>query len=180
MNGKPDVVPGTAGLGWDEIQKELTEFFSSIKLAMSLFIILAITATIGTVIQQGERPEVYIKEYGEEAYRWFLRLGFTDVYHTWWFSSLLGLLCINSLTCFYKRFPAIWRSMHQDKVNVALPFIKNLKYTAEIPVAGNKESVSERLVEHLAERGYKVLAKNEPQAVTVYATKGAWAHTWHI
>jgi len=107
---------------------------------MFLFIVLAITATIGTVIQQGERPEVYIKEYGEEAYRWFLRLGFTDVYHTWWFTSLLALLCINSLTCFHQRFPAIWRSMQQDKVNVALPFIKGMKQTAAIPVAGSKSA----------------------------------------
>jgi cytochrome c biogenesis protein len=184
MNGKPEAVPNTAGLGWDEIQKELGEFFSSIKLAMFLFIVLAITATIGTVIQQGERPEVYIKEYGEEAYRWFLRLGFTDVYHTWWFSSLLGLLCVNSLTCFYKRFPAVWRSMQQDKVNVAVPFIKGLKYTADIPVSGNKEAVADRLVGELAERGYKVLAKNEPQAVTLYATKGilgrVGAHMAHL
>ena len=87
------------------------------------------TATIGTVIQQGERPETYIQEYGEEAYRWFVRLGFTDVYHTWWFTSLLGLLCVNSLTCFYKRFPAVWRSMRQDKVSVSLAFIKGMKQT---------------------------------------------------
>jgi cytochrome c biogenesis protein len=193
MNGKPEAVPeavgsvprgSSSGLGWEEIQRELGEFFASIKLAMFLFIVLAITATIGTVIQQGERPDVYIKEYGEEAYRWFLRLGFTDVYHTWWFTSLLALLCINSLTCFYKRFPAIWRSTRQDKVNVALPFIKGLKHTAEIPIGGSKESVGERLVTLLTEKGYRVLAKNEPQGVTVFATKGIMgrigAHVAHL
>ena len=84
------------------------------------------------MIQQGERPETYIQEYGEEAYRWFLRLGFTDVYHTWWFTSLLGLLCVNSLTCFYKRFPAVWRSMKQDKVSVSLAFIKGMKQQTEV------------------------------------------------
>ena len=55
------------GLGWEEFSRELVEFFASIKLAMFLFLFLAITATIGTVIQQGERPETYIQEYGEEA-----------------------------------------------------------------------------------------------------------------
>ena len=150
------------GLGWDEISSELVDFFASIKLAMSLFIVLAITATIGTVIQQGERPEVYIQDYGEEAYRWFVRLGFTDLYHTWWFRSLLGFLCINSLTCFYKRFPSIWRSMQQDKVSVGLPFIKNLKHVAEIPVTGSKESTAEGVARLLADKGYRVLAKNEP------------------
>jgi cytochrome c biogenesis protein len=191
MNGERPVVveeraaPKSApGLGWQEIQAELGELFASIKLAMFLFIVLAMTATIGTVIQQGERPEVYIKEYGEEAYRWFLRLGLTDVYHTWWFTSLLTLLCINSLTCFYKRFPAIWRSMQQDKVNIALPFIKGMKHRAEIPVAGSKEQVAEGIVQWLAERGYRVLAKNEASEATLYATKGIMgrvgAHMAHL
>ena len=194
MNGDQPVVvgqestrksgPSLPSLGWNELQSELAELFASIKLAMFLFLVLAMTATIGTVIQQGERPEVYIKEYGEETYRWFLRLGFTDVYHTWWFTSLLGLLCVNSLTCFYKRFPAIWRSMHQDKVNVSLPFIKNMKQQVEVPVAGSKEQVAQGIVQMLAEKGYRVLAKNDPQEATLYATKGIMgrvgAHMAHL
>jgi cytochrome c biogenesis protein len=190
MNGQEQIAvePGASqqspGLGWNEIKTELVTFFASIKLAMFLFIVLAMTATIGTVIQQGERPETYIKEYGEEAYRWFIRLGFTDVYHTWWFTSLLGMLCVNSLTCFYKRFPGVWRSMKQDKVNVSLPFIKNLKQTTEFPIATSKEAVAEGLFGLLAEKGYRVLAKNDPQEVTLYATKGIMgrvgAHMAHL
>ena len=176
--------PSIPGLGWDEFSREVVEFFASIKLAMFLFLFIAITATIGTVIQQGERPETYIQEYGENAYRWFLRLGFTDVYHTWWFTSLLGLLCVNSLTCFYKRFPAVWRSMQQDKVSVTLAFVKNLKQQAEVSVAANKETVAQRLAQHFVEKGYKVLAKNEPGEVTLYATKGVLgrvgAHMAHL
>ena len=190
MNGRrqiavePDASQQSPGLGWNEIKTELDTFFASIKLAMFLFIVLAMTATIGTVIQQGERPETYIKEYGEEAYRWFTRLGFTDVYHTWWFTSLLAMLCVNSLTCFYKRFPGVWRSMKQDKVNIALPFIKNLKQTTELSVPGTKETVAENMVGMLAEKGYRVLAKNDPQEVTLYATKGitgrVGAHMAHL
>lgn len=190
MNGRSDTLNGepaprpVAGIGWQEVKAELLEFFASIKLAMFLFLVIAIMATIGTVIQQNDRPDVYIKEYGEEAYRWFVRLGWTDIYHTWYFTSLLALLCINSLTCFYQRFPAIWRSMRQDKVSVQLPFIKNLKHTAELAVAGTKEEVARNIARHLAEKGYKVLVKNEPGEVTLYATKGilgrVGAHMAHL
>jgi len=126
MTGQPDAISKQNGprssipwSGWEEFARELVEFFASIKLAMFLFLFIAVTATIGTVIQQNERPESYIQEYGENTYRWFLRLGFTDVYHTWWFTSLLGLLCINSLTCFHKRFPGVWRSMAGSGQRVA-------------------------------------------------------------
>ncbi len=176
--------PAAPGWGWETISAEVAEVFASIKLAMFLFIMLAVTATIGTVIQQGERPEVYIQEYGEQAYQWFVVLGFTDVYHTWWFRSLLGLLCVNSLTCFYKRFPAVWRSMQQDKVNVGLPFIKNLKYEAEISSPGQQGRVAEGIVGLLAGKGYRVLTKNEAREVTIYATKGIMgrvgAHVAHL
>jgi cytochrome c biogenesis protein len=182
---QPSIKPSTPGLGWNEVRGELVDFFASLKLAMFLFLILAVTATIGTVIQQGERPETYIKEYGEEAYRWFVRLGFTDVYHTWWFTSFLGLLCINSLTCFYQRFPAIWRSTRQDKVSVSLPFIKGLKQSAELTVPGlSKERLAEGLAQLLAEKGYRVLAKKDPNEITVYGTKGIMgrvgAHVAHL
>ena len=192
MNGKSEALNGQSaprpttgpGIGWNEVKAELIGFFASIKLAMFLFLFIAVMATIGTVIQQNERADVYITEYGEETYRWFLRLGFTDIYHTWYFTSLLALLCINSLTCFYQRFPAIWRSMHQDKVSVQLPFIKNLKNQVEIPAAGTKEGVSKGIVQHLAEKGYMVLAKNEPGEATLYATKGIMgrvgAHMAHL
>ena len=191
MNGRPETLserdtPRTPapGVGWEEFSRELVEFFASIKLAMFLFLFIAITATIGTVIQQGERPETYIQEYGEDAYRWFLRLGFTDVYHTWWFTSLLGLLCVNSLTCFYKRFPAVWRSMKQDKVSVSLSFVKGMKQQAEVTVPGTKESVAQRLAQYYVGKGYRVLAKNEGGEVTLYATKGVMgrvgAHMAHL
>lgn len=176
--------PSTSGLGWEEFSREVVDFFASIKLAMFLFIVLAMTATIGTVIQQGERPETYVQEYGEEAYRWFLRLGFTDVYHTWWFTSLLGLLCVNSLTCFHKRFPSVWRSMRQDKVSVSLAFIQGMKQQATLSINQPKETVAESLVRIFAEKGYKVLAKSDPGEVTVYATKGIMgrvgAHVAHL
>src|SRR6188768_3469778 len=150
------------GVGWEEFSRELVAFFASIKLAMFLFLFIAITATIGTVIQQGERPETYIQEYGEEAYRWFVRLGFIDVYHTWWFTSLLGLLCVNSLTCFHKRFPSVWRSMRQDKVSVSLAFVQGMKQQATLSLNQSKEAVAEHLVRLLAEKGYRVLAKSDP------------------
>ena len=191
MNGQSDVIPEQQSprspaprLGWEEFSRELVEFFASIKLAMFLFLFIAITATIGTVIQQNERPESYIQEYGEGTYRWFIRLGFIDVYHTWWFTSLLGLLCVNSLTCFYKRFPGVWRSMKQDRVSVSLDFVKGMKQQAEVSIASSKEVVSQQLAQHFIEKGYKVLAKNDPGEVTIYATKGVLgrvgAHMAHL
>jgi cytochrome c biogenesis protein len=167
-----------------EFGDALAEFFSSLKLAVLLMISLAILSTVGTVIQQGERPEVYIKEYGESAYWWFVKLGVIDIYHTWYFTTLLVLLCINSLTCFHQRFPAIWRSIRQDKVNVTVPFIQGLKRSAVVDLAADRKRVTEGLAMALAERGYRVLFNKGEAETTLYATKGIMgrvaAHVAHL
>ena len=171
-------------LTFKEFSDAFVEFFSSLKLAVALMITLAILATVGTIIQQGEQPEVYIKEYGETAYWWFTKLGITDLYHQWWFTSVLVLLCINSLTCFHQRFPAIWRSIMQDKVNVTLPFIENLKRSTTVDLPGDRQRVTETLALTLAERGYRVLLNKGTQETTLYATKGIMgrvaAHVAHL
>src|SRR5256884_2398367 len=167
-----------------EFGDTLGEFFSSLKLAIFLMITLAILSTVGTVIQQGERPEVYIKEYGENAYWWFVKLGFVDIYHTWYFSTVLVLLCINSLTCFHQRFPAIWRSIRQDKVNVTASFIQNLKRSVMVALPAERSKVTEQLGLAFAERGYRVLINKGDTDTTLYATKGIMgrvaAHVAHL
>ena len=167
-----------------EFGDAFVEFFSSLKLAISLMITLAILSTVGTVIQQGEQADVYIKEYGENAYWWFTKLGITDIYHQWWFTSVLVLLCVNSLTCFHQRFPAIWRSIRQDKVNVTVAFIQNLKRSKTIELPAERNKVTEELAMAFAERGYGVLFNKGAADTTIYATKGILgrvaAHVAHL
>src|SRR5213592_5115253 len=154
MNGTTDVAKA---FSFKEFGDAFVEFFSSLKLAIFLMITLAILSTVGTVIQQGEQADVYIKEYGENAYWWFTKLGITDIYHQWWFTSVLVLLCINSLTCFHQRFPAIWRSIRQDKVHVTAAFIQNLKRSATVDLPAERSKVAEALGVAFAEQGYRVL-----------------------
>ncbi len=181
MNGQAEAVKS---LTFKEFSDAFVEFFSSLKLAILLMITLAILATVGTVIQQGEQPQTYIKEYGETVYWWFGKLGLTDIYHTWYFSSVLVLLCINSLTCFHQRFPAIWRSIRQDKVNVTVPFIKGLKRATAVDLAADRHRVVETLGLTFAERGYRVLVNKDAGETTLYATKGILgrisAHVAHL
>jgi cytochrome c biogenesis protein len=65
--------------------EKVWKFFSSVKLAVVLLIILAIVSVIGTVIQQNEAPEKYLQEYSQSTVNVLEMLGFFDMYHTWWF-----------------------------------------------------------------------------------------------
>ena len=95
--------------------KKIYDFFSSVKLAIILLLTLAVTSIIGTIIEQQQDPDKYLREYGETTYKIFKFLGFTDVYHSWWYVLLLTLLAINLIVCSIKRLPKIWKIAKEPK-----------------------------------------------------------------
>ena len=91
--------------------------FSSIKLAVVIFALIAITSIIGTIIEQNTAPEKNIKLIGKlfgdsiapALYNAFDFLGFMDMYHSWWFVALLMLFAANLTVCSIDRLPRIWK-----------------------------------------------------------------------
>ncbi|HKJ29477.1 MAG TPA: cytochrome c biogenesis protein ResB, partial [Desulfuromonadales bacterium] len=71
---------------------ELWDFFCSLKLAIITLILLATTSIIGTVIEQNKSPQEYMQNYGmsESTYKALDTLQFFDMYHSYWFLSLMG------------------------------------------------------------------------------------------
>ncbi len=169
---------------WGTLGCRLRDGLASLRLAVGLFITIAIVAAVGTVIPQGEPAERYVKEYGEIASWWFRALGLTDVYHTRWFAGLLVLLCVNSLTCFFKRFPAIWRSVRHDKISVSLPFLLGLKHHLKLEMEAEAKTVARGIAVTLAESGYQVSMGRSVNEGTLFASKGLMgrigAHVAHL
>ena len=75
------------------------------KFGMLLLILVMALSLAGSLIPQGEEAMRYVKLYGAQAASLLIRLGFTDLFHTWYFYALLGLLCVNLLLCSILRFP---------------------------------------------------------------------------
>jgi len=86
---------GTAKDPFNSIWK----FFTSVRLTVVLLLTLAATSIIGTLIPQNEAPRAYIQAFGPALYRFFELLGFLDLYHSWWFQTLMLLLALNILVC---------------------------------------------------------------------------------
>ena len=83
------------------------DLFRSLKLTISLLILLAILSIIGTLItQNATRPE-YVQRYGIGLYEVLNFFNLFDMYHSWWFSAILLLLVINLITCSIHRLPGI-------------------------------------------------------------------------
>jgi len=91
-----------------------------VQLTVVLLLSLAATSIIGTFIPQNESPEAYFKAYGEFLYRLFDVLDIFDMYHAWWFQSLVILLTVNIIVCSIDRLSATWNII----------FVKNPSFKA--------------------------------------------------
>ncbi|MCL4542345.1 MAG: cytochrome c biogenesis protein ResB [Deltaproteobacteria bacterium] len=84
---------------------KLNSFFSSVKLAIFLFISIAVVSIIGTFINQGNTMAQYKIIYGAKVFATLYWLGFLNIYNSWYFIGLAALLMINLLTASINRFP---------------------------------------------------------------------------
>lgn len=90
------------------IFRSLADSLSSLKLAITFLIILAVASISGTVIPQNLSPEEYLRIYSVSTYRILRILGFLDVFRSGWFIALLSLFSLNLMVCSLKRLRAIW------------------------------------------------------------------------
>jgi len=91
--------------------------FASVKLAIIIFALIALTSVVGTVIEQNTDPakniNIIAKFVGypsaQPVYSALDAMGFMDMYHAWWFNLLLAVFAANLTICSIEHFPPRWR-----------------------------------------------------------------------
>jgi cytochrome c biogenesis protein len=78
--------------------KSLYRFFTSVKVAIVLLILLIGASVAGTLIPQQRSPEEYAARYGQLA-GLFEGLQLTRLYSSFWFIALLSLFAVNIAVC---------------------------------------------------------------------------------
>ncbi|TCP31689.1 cytochrome c biogenesis protein [Scopulibacillus darangshiensis] len=101
---------------------KIWNFFSSVKVGITLIILVLIAIAIGTIFPQdvyipaGADPKTFYKEqYGVlgEIYK---TLGFDHLYGSWWFVILLGLLGLSIIVASIDRFIPLHRALRNQKI----------------------------------------------------------------
>lgn len=82
-----------------EILKKTYRFIASMKFAIILLIVVAIACVIGSLVPQGEMFALYRDSYSERTAAFILAFRLDDVFHSWWFITLVALLCLSVLLC---------------------------------------------------------------------------------
>ena len=114
----------------------LLRFLSSLECGLVLLGSLGTAVIVGTMIlqrpmtQEGQIEQVY----APQTVRLLNALGLFDVFHTWWFILLLGLLGANITLASLERFPQVWRLFVRPHALADEWYVRQLPFRKEIPL----------------------------------------------
>lgn len=149
-------------------------FLASVKLALFVLFILAVTSIIGTVIPQSKPVEFYIQQYGPNLTRLFQVLDVPDMYNSWWFVSLLVLFSMNLIVCTLDRIPNVWRMVMLNNLDTEVGRLEKMRDRALFSSTENQESLASLAQKILDGSGWKTKRADKDGGILLFSQKGAW------
>jgi cytochrome c biogenesis protein len=151
-------------------------FFSSVKLAITLLIILAIASIVGTIIPQQEGAREFAAGLNPQLFRILNSLNLFDMYHSLWFRLIMSLLAMNLVICSVDRFPGTWKRFRMvPRTDRTKPF-EGLMPERSFTAKGELKNVSDRVARFLGGRYKNIRAKGDEDKHYFYSDKGRYSH----
>ncbi|HET6516516.1 MAG TPA: cytochrome c biogenesis protein ResB [Thermodesulfovibrionales bacterium] len=165
----------------ETIIDKIWNFLASVKLAVIIFAVLSLTSIVGTVIEQNAEPakniKVLTKLFGQSAtpttYRILDSLGFMDMYHSWWFVTILLLFAANLVICSVDRLPKIMKVVKDPIKPLSEDHFKGFGIKKEFVLKMKPEKAKEAVSEALKKKaGFNLAEVSEAHGFQLYAQKG--------
>jgi len=140
-------------------------------------ILLATTSIIGTVIEQNLAPQEYMQKYGmsESTYKVLDTLQFFNMYHSYWFLSLLGIFAVNLICCSIKRLPRIIKTVREPILVADDGLFRTFSNKEEIVTGGSLDRVRDKVVALLGKKFAAPVVTEQDGKIYLFAQKGAFS-----
>lgn len=158
---------------------KIWNFFSSVKVGVWLIFITLVASAIGTILPQeiyipntvaeGDVDQFYKDEYGIVGQIYYI-LGFHNLYGSWWYIILLGLIGISIIVASLDRGIPLYKSLKNQRVSKHDNFMKRQRIFGTSSI-DNKESLIEGILFSLKKKGYKVKTEDG----NIFAEKGRFS-----
>jgi cytochrome c biogenesis protein len=162
------------------IADRIWDLFASVKLAVVIFSVIALTSIVGTVIEQNAEPEKNIKiltrMFGEDAapaiYSVLDKLGFMNMYHSWWFITLLLLFAANLVICSLDRLPRIWKLVREPIRPLSEEYLEKMSIKRMLTLNEKHSEVRGNVSESVRKLGFRPSEAEKDNGVQFFAEKG--------
>jgi cytochrome c biogenesis protein len=165
------------------IADRIWDFLASVKLAIIIFALIAVTSVIGTILEQKGDPEnnleILTKLFGESLAPTLFtvseKLGFMDMYHSWWFTGLLVLFSVNLIICSIDRLPRIWQLIREPMGPLPEETLRKFLIRKELTVKGTPESVKDLVVSALSKARIHAGEVREENGYSLFSQQGKYS-----
>jgi cytochrome c biogenesis protein len=151
------------------------DFFCSLKLTISLLISLALTSIIGTILPQGPIPPEYVAKTSAMKLQIYGKLGFFDMYHSWWFITLLYIFSLNLVCCSIKRLPHVFKFISEPTLVLGDSMRNSFSQKSEAAFSGSTDKAKEKLAEFLGKEFSAPVITEHNGDFHLFSQKSAWS-----
>lgn len=174
------------GLWEIDLVGRVWHFFTSVRLALVLILLLTAAVLAGTLIDQAP-PSVIADStlYGQWLERVRARYGvWTDVFsflqlfnvfHALWFRLLIALLTANIIICTINRWRGIWATAFHTRVRMGDAFFQHARFNASLDVAMPAPAAADRVKRALSHSRYRVLTQADDGSIAIYADRNRFS-----
>ncbi len=158
------------------------DLFASVKLAVVIFSLIALTSMVGTVIEQNVEPEkniqVLIKIFGvghetaHSIYGVLDSLGFMNMYHSWWFVTFLLLFAANLIVCSLDRLPRILKLVRETIRPLSMEHLEKMSIRKSFAIKGKASGSREDVSSAIGKIGFKPVESSAENGFQFRAEKG--------
>lgn len=153
------------------------ELLSSMRFAISLLTIIAISSVIGTVLKQNEPLPNYVNQFGPFWFEVFQHLSLYSLYSAWWFLTIMGFLVLSTSLCLIRNSPKMLKDMRSWRENVREQSLRNFHHKAEWRSTASREAFTMQMTTQMKNLGYQFKLVEKDSATLIAAKKGA-ANKW--
>ena len=158
------------------IPKRIYKALTNLRTGVVLLILVVIASALGTFVLQRPvtEPDKLQAAYSPQTLRLLDRLTLTDIFHSWWFLSLLALVSMSIIFVSIERFPNAWRFYARPYRRTDSHFRAANPYKLELPIrhADQGLNAAERALKKL---GWPVERIVENGEASLYAEKNRFS-----
>ncbi|GLO68421.1 cytochrome c biogenesis protein ResB [Oceanobacillus kimchii] len=149
------------------IVDKIWSFFSSVKVGVWLIVIALVASMLGTIFPQAQfipqnaisrDPAVYYEDQFGILGLIYYQLGFYQLYSSWWYMILLGLIGISLVICSLDRFVPLYKALKKQKAKRHETFLNRQRLFSETERVTDAEI--EQVKKRLQKQRYKVRDEN--------------------
>ena len=150
------------------------ELLSSMRLAITLFVLICTAAGIGTVLKQNEPINNYINQFGPFWAEVFYKASLSAIYSSWWFVLSVAILVISTSLCVTRNIPKIMRDWGIFKEDIRAQSLKAFGHTAQANLSESPQAAAQRIGQMLAGGGWKVKLQERKNSDASHEGQSSW------